>query len=371
MNQKKDKLWILYLISGVIFVGFTIASLQNRVYEIDLPINLGLFGTYGDFIGGVLGTAFALASVLILKETLEQQRQENIDNRSVLTNDNFNSLFFELVKLYHQHISALKDDNGGKLTGKDLLEQEMENMQSKYQNTTSYQRNLAESQALFEKEFYAKYKSKISICFSTLYRIYDLIDTGEITENQKRNYSKTIRAQLTQVELFFLRYNAMSCYGENFVKYINKYRILKHLPTFELLEFKSWWHAYEKDSFYKSELDMIFYQIKRSLRRLHKGGLPQLESVEKGAIQIDYKPTKVELSIKKAKIGEIDCLKNFEAKQIQQLLDCFLKEFYVYSSFEEIYDERALHFGSDKIIDNVNSWVETKDKTPLLVKMKW
>ncbi|MFV0398642.1 MAG: putative phage abortive infection protein [Bacteroidales bacterium] len=112
--------------------------------------------------------------------------------------------------------------------------------------------------------FYIKYKSKLSICYRTLYRLYNLIDESKtIDENTKKNYLKIARAQYTESELFFIRYNAMSFYGEKFITYINKYNILKHLPILNLLEFKEWWQFLDNDE--RTSINIILYLIEKKI----------------------------------------------------------------------------------------------------------
>ena len=56
--------------------------------------------------------------------------------------------------------------------------------------------------------FYTDNRSKIAAYYRTLYRIFELIDESDlINDEQKKEYAKIIRAQLTESELFFLRYN--------------------------------------------------------------------------------------------------------------------------------------------------------------------
>ena len=80
--------WLLYaviatcvIVAGVIIILYA----QNRLYDCNLPVDAALFGNYGDFIGGVIGTFIALYSAYLLVRTLENQA---VTNESVIaTND--------------------------------------------------------------------------------------------------------------------------------------------------------------------------------------------------------------------------------------------------------------------------------------------
>ncbi|WP_220780015.1 putative phage abortive infection protein, partial [Shewanella sairae] len=64
----------------------------------------------------------------------------------------------------------------------------------------------------------------------TIYRIYKVIDEhGFNSEKEKFFYSKIVRSQFSEKELYLIYYNSHSSYGENFRPLILKYNILKHL----------------------------------------------------------------------------------------------------------------------------------------------
>jgi len=227
--------------------------------------------------------------------------------------------------------------------------------------------------------FYIKHRTKVAACFRTLYRMYDLIDKADLKEDVKKNYLKIIRAQLTDSELFFLRYNGMTYYGQNFLNYMNKYHVLKHLPAFELLEFKDWWKDLTKVE--RMGINIVFHHSTRILRRIltktNKGIVfsPQKEC-QKYRFEIKTISNylvEVTLKIDNNKtnnIMEYKGLEKFTDKRIQALLDCYLKETFIYSNFERYNKEDDLKFYSDPIITKdgvtlIKSGVENIKKKPL------
>ena len=74
-----------YIIVTLLFVGVFayIFKWQHILHFFDdeYVVNHELLGTYGDFIGGVLGTIFALISTLILIRTFNQQRAVTEKNK--------------------------------------------------------------------------------------------------------------------------------------------------------------------------------------------------------------------------------------------------------------------------------------------------
>lgn len=174
----------------------------------------------------------------------------------------------------------------------------------------------------------------------------------------------------------------MTYYGNNFIYYINKYNILKHLPTFELLEFKDWWKELNKVE--RMGINIVFHQSTRTLKRI-------LESKDSNFIfktpvdDIKYKfeiKTKSNHEVevifkidnsKKNKAMEFIGFEKFPPKRIQALLDCYLKETFLYSNFEKFNIEQNIEFYSNPIItDNnlciIHSAVRNIKNKPLKIK---
>ena len=380
---------------------------RNDSYVVDST----LFGTYGDFIGGVLGTIFTIISVFFLLVTFRHQRIVTKDNHKQMETQRFNDLFFELLHLYQSEVDELcgssqiidsmekKDDGKIRVQGKDwnynnkdYFDFEKEKIQKKYRNRKSYIENIKQS-VNYYMLFYIENRSKIGAYFRTLYRIYELIDcSSEISEKQKKEYSKIVRAQLTESELFFIRYNAMTIYGKSFVKYINKYNILKHLPAFELLEFKDWWgkdnNSPGLNIVEREGVNIIYSLITKSLKDVFKQSssndydyMVTLMPDDDAKYQISmalkqHYDFMITITIKnKATIftREFMGFKKMDEKRIQQLFDCFLKEIFMYSNFHQFNNLGDEDFYSKPIVtqNNVTTiicGVKTKNNEPLKIK---
>ena len=383
-----------YIIITLLFVGMFayIFKWQHIIHLFDneYVVNHELLGTYGDFIGGVLGTIFALISILILIRTFNQQRAVTEKNKEQIENQRFNDLFFELLRLYQSEISELcgtivRERGNEKITinynNKDFFDFEKELLQRAFKPTTSYEGNIRGAINLY-MSFYIKHRTKVAACFRTLYRIYDLLDKSDLRGNIKNSYLKIIRAQLTDSELFFIRYNAMTYYGANFISYINKYNILKHLPAFELLEFKDWWKDLNKTE--RMGINIVFHNSTRLLRKilLRKGANMAFKPFDE---HLKYKfeirttsnyEVKIILQIDYSNVNrtmEYRGFEKFTEKKIQALLDCYLKEVFLYSNFEKFNNEEDLEFYSEPIkidghITTINSGVRNKKAKALKVK---
>lgn len=383
-----------YIIITLLFVGIFayIFKWQHIIHWFDneYVVNHELLGTYGDFIGGVLGTIFALISILILIRTFNQQRAVTEKNKEQIENQRFNDLFFELLRLYQSEISELcgtivRERGNEKITinynNKDFFDFEKELLQRAFKPTTSYEGNIRGAINLYML-FYIKHRTKVAACFRTLYRIYDLLDNAKLKEKVKKNYLKIIRAQLTDSELFFIRYNGMTYYGDNFTKYINKYNILKHLPAFELLEFKDWWKDLNKTE--RMGINIVFHNSTRLLRKIllrKEANMAFKPFDEHSKYKFEIRTTsnyevKIILQIDYSNVNrtmEYRGFEKFTEKKIQALLDCYLKEVFLYSNFDKFNNEEDLEFYSEPIkidghITTINSGVRNKKAKALKVK---
>lgn len=362
-----------YIILTVLFFTLTIFlfTWKRDILLFDYSIKNDVFGHFGDFSGGVLGTIFALISTLLLLRTLYQQQQITNENKRLTETQRFNDLFFEILNLYQEQTKELQDEGqyekevDGVVTeyehtcnNKDFFDFNMYKVQKAFSPQSSYSKNQREAQNVYST-FFLENKSKLAIYYRTLYRIFDLIHNSKLLdEESKRNYAKIVRAQLTESELFFLRYNSMTYYGKNFIQFLNRYNVLKHLPHFELLEFKDWWE--HLNSAERTSIDVLFCIIKDMIKDAaikdnfvkQQVPIPSL----KYSIYItfaDQSNLSIEFRIKTKNTNTTNDYKGFEKfkkEEIQALIDCFLKELVLYSNFKSFNNQAELKFDSPTII---------------------
>lgn len=274
-NRSTSKVVSRGLLYGVIIVCTVIAVLfivlygLHREYNISLPIDAQLFGTYGDFIGGVAGTFIALYSAYLLVRTFENQASTNESvkstNESVVTANNaaiaasqmegylsqlqtFDSKFNSFLSSYFKAIDSYSINvDGNKLTGRNAFEKIVESFLTKaFENGNDYNRR---NYAAVEEyvDFYAKERTLLSVHMRLLYLIMSVISNSFLEEEEKVNYAKLVRGQMSDAEMIIVRYNCCSEYGRKMRDYCNTYNLTKHVPIMHLLEFKKYYnevHAY-------------------------------------------------------------------------------------------------------------------------------
>lgn len=359
-----------YFIVAFLFLTIAVFCFTWRIWgslSIQLPINPEIWGQFGDFVGGILGTVFSLISVMLVVWTF------NAQNKTAET-QRFNDLFFELLHLYRSQVHEMsskfvdvqlgKNDNGDMVkriksivecNDKDFFEVEKGKIQQNYTSQKNYDKNIQTASQLYQS-FYADNIDKMSAYFRTLYRIYDLLDNSKLDEQHIKEYLKIVRAQLTESELFFIRYNAMTEYGKKFVKYINKYHILKHLSITDRLEFKDWWDGMDNQS--KLGINTLFYIIEKQIRfSIEESKFETIEVLkdDKYCISLfNRSNSDIQLQLmiygqQTLKDNKYEFLNTFESKKIQRLFDCYLKEIFLHYSYKEFNNSESLEFYSDKI----------------------
>lgn len=407
-----DNRWFYILLTVLFILLATVLFKWNNNVNFSYPIDYNLFGTFGDFVGGILGTIFALLGTLMVVRTFRYQQSVTRDNRNQLETQRLNDLFFELIKLYQTEVKELcgqisqvrsykqnedvpqsDKDTNKKMTvekteisynDKDFFDYEKRRLQNGFRNRKSFHANSREALKYYML-FYIENRAKIAAYFRTIYRIYDLIDSSKLDEETKKNYLKIMRAQLTESELFFIRYNAMSYYGANFVKYINKYHILKHLPALEMLEFKEWWEPL--NTIERMGLNIVYDNVKRSIYNAFSNDIDEKKNiytnnVPKYSINIDIKKQYdvcISLTIDTKKTNysaEFMAFEKMTNKKIQQLFDCIIKEIFLYSNFNMFNIEEELEAYSVPIIEkdkivNINSGIRNIKEKPLCVAYKF
>ena len=408
ISQGVDKILMsrwAYAVLSIVFIALSgIAFGWGQIIEpfkADYIADYARLGTYGDFVGGVLGTIFGVISVLLMFKTFDHQRKAMADNQTQLEIERFHDLFFELLRLYQSQVSDLcgvyrtfeksKKDNLTEdentevyeysYNNKDFFDFEKEKLQRVFTPKKSFEQNQAEALKTY-MFFYIKNKDKIGAYYRTLYRIYDLIDNAKtIPEGIKKDYLKIIRAQLTETELFFLRYNALTYYGHKFIKYINEYNILKHLPVFELLEFKDWWK--DLDAVERAGLNIVFTNLRDILHKVWDRKNVKISTSgkidSKYSFMIEIRNcADVEIKViiddsKESTSMELLAFKHFDAKRLQQLLDCYIKEIFIYSHFSS-HNKTAITYSDHPIkrgnMTTINSGIKSSNGQPLILKCR-
>lgn len=396
----EEKDYDTFLIIGIVLFVITILVLlfvfawnQPFLMDENYVVNNELLGTYGDFIGGVIGTLFAILAALLMFSTLKSQRELTEKTNSLQTDiaeaatqsqenlaklqaqeaklQRFNALFFELLSLFRSQRAELNDTTPKESSYRvNFFDLKMKELYKKFDPSTSYGKSANKAMGDY-LEFYLKNASELAPIFRSLYRLIDLIENEGIDGDEKRKYAKIVRAQLGEGELFFLRYNATTEYGKKFINYITKYNLLKHIPPMSLMEFKVYRRIMDRARENTSLGMNIFIQkLRREIyeRTVYRSGYNDLQNVEiyshsKYEIYVDMSnPSVTILKIidhvdTQNKGTMVKAFTQFSHKELRGFMKYILKELYEGANFKtfNIRDDCSLKYNDKMRHDKINN----------------
>ena len=424
------------------FDFLSITEFFSAIVDETFGLGLNFLSTVGEFVGGVIGTILTFLSVIILTITFIQQKivtEANIKQQDI---QRFNDMFYELLRLYREQVESLSGEGDKEVVykGKEFFEWYKKDMQKNIKTQIVELREeiidqiikkgkelkldgktiitKSQQEVIFELEgeeltkdtlgqkidymlstnkkitdvndkiiddlymsFYVKNRDKIAPYFRTLYRILDLIHTSPLlggSEDDKQAYAKILRAQLTESELFFLKYNAkFNMYGEKLIEYINCYNILKHLPVFELLDFQIFRNN-KNNSKDEERVNEIFYKVCKALREGQDGYL-DFDS-EKYKIKIEGKEGDKKIEIKYEINNRVVSRKqddeHFEAfEEIRKykggvLFEYFMEEIFKDSNFNKYNEGSKISISSSRDGDKLCITSTIESNNPIQIKYK-
>lgn len=105
MFRDYEKIGKFLIVVGILFTVFFGFEFIFNTNELTFgKIEPAIWGQFGDIVGGFVGTIVALIGVLLLFETLKQQRRANIKQQ-------VETRFFELVKLHRDNVAEMQYQN--------------------------------------------------------------------------------------------------------------------------------------------------------------------------------------------------------------------------------------------------------------------
>ena len=311
-GKTNDILFVIAFIVSLIFIGLSVwLFCNNNIYKGDKEwvIKHDVVGTYGDFIGGVLGTMIALYSAYLLVRTLGNQLSVNGDvmdtNKNVVNTNKktiyqsflqiFDNKFGTLFSIYQQaklnyqceiqQVQKKIIKNGGTqkeiiihktivIHGAEALEYLADQFSNtKYNDKRTYLNRVKSATNAFD-EFYSEHRREMSVHFRNLYLLAKYIgetdnvdEEGDIklTEQDRVEYAKSIRGQLSEGEMLLLRYNCLTSRGERMRTFVNQFNLTKHLPIISLLEFRKHRDKLRSDRD-ANTLDTHFIALKKRIK---------------------------------------------------------------------------------------------------------
>lgn len=266
----------------------------------------------------------------------------------------FDSKFNSFLESYHRAISAYsKDEKTGRVAFEEIA---LTFIDGEFENNNDY-KHRCESATDEYLVFYAENQNTLSVHLRMLYLLVLLISKSGLEDDDKVEYAKLVRGQMSDAEMLLVRYNCRSHYGEKMQVYCNQYNLTKHLPITSLLEFKEYKKTIvekqpQESSKLLSGLDVMFITLrKRATKMLYDSNMSccEYKSSHRYTIKLSYPCSDNQTFLleliydkqvdrrgagKRVSPDEnaLDC---FTAKQLLDMFKDFVNELFLTSNYEK------------------------------------
>lgn len=300
MESKDSDFWAKMIIRFaaallLVLIPLLVVYLWQESISTAIPIDDGKFGTFGDFVGGVLGSIWSLCGVILFYLALKEQRKDFSNNNQALLkqidalemqgrefklqrnemeltrnvsreqsktirSQRLDATYFSLIDLYNKSLASLNSE--------DVNGNYFKSLRASFVRSEVLKNNPKEKFILSKASYLDIYflrKEELSHYFKIIYRIIKVVDQAEIEDIEKFRYIKILRSQLSENEMLALYYNSHSDFGGDLYKLILKYNLLKHLPCISKVEF----HQYVQPSSELNLKDDIERDINKRASSLH------------------------------------------------------------------------------------------------------
>ncbi|MBB4117008.1 putative membrane protein [Rhizobium sp. BK226] len=206
------------------------------------------WGTFGDFLGGVLNPVLTFLSFMALLFTIILQQREihgAKEDAKVLQSQRhadrlssermqFENTFFQMVSIHNTIVNSIDVDRGpskNQLRGRECFKHFRDVMQAFYDADHSPD-ELKKSLAAHD-HLWKSYQNDLAHYYRYLYNIIRFINESDVN---KTRYIRILRAQLSDFELLVLFYNGLFPLAAKFKEYVEFFTLFDNLPKDLLFE---------------------------------------------------------------------------------------------------------------------------------------
>lgn len=239
-----------YIILGVgaILITLSVSAYFSK-FTGDLSDDQAVFGTFGDYIGGVVGTVLSLLSIIYIYRTYIKQIEFSERQQDLTELQSFEAAFFNLLQNQHQILMSLKKDKKSDYGYMQEVALELQKRMSdrEYGIDEITRDHIETERAIIDEiyhEIYGQFGAEIGHYFRSLYHILVYVNDSKI--NDKERYFKLVQAQMCNNELYLLFYNSISSYG-----YEKMYPLVENNGLLENLRYSNYkYFKLHQDLFY-------------------------------------------------------------------------------------------------------------------------
>jgi hypothetical protein len=251
-SSNRALLWaigIAVLFAGVLiatyFLHFRSLAVANDLPPYSLSSDHTVWGTFGDYIGGVIGTSCNLLGVLLLYLTFRAQMANSnlqqfettffnlLANQRDIVKGLSGEVNFFNINMYEWQLDLFTSDN--------YIEKAADELEMLYMNSAKVAHDktmlLPEDEIIIEIDekyqlFLRGKEAELDHYFRHLYHIVKYTDEAAIIN--KRKYVDIIQAQMSDKELYLAFYNGIALHGrKRFLPLMNKYDFIENVRSRE------------------------------------------------------------------------------------------------------------------------------------------
>lgn len=189
------------------------------------------WGTFGDYMGGTIGSVLGFASIVVVCYTFIEQNNSQILQQ-------FESTFFNLLSLQIEIKNSIRGniDMGRKGYSSELIGDVYINklVYYIYANTSQYDYDVDKYKKYLLGRFENLEQSEqiLGFYFRHLYHIFKYVDESRIPNKMKSKYINFLQSQMTDNELQVCFINSFSKYGaEKFRPLLSKYNFFENIRS--------------------------------------------------------------------------------------------------------------------------------------------
>lgn len=226
---------VVFPIAIVLLVWMTAWKIFPAIYG--APGNAGAAGDmFGSISSLFSGLAFAglIMTLVLQKRELSLQRSELSYTRKEFERQRFENRYFSTLRLLNDHVANMRlpaeIEGGGDLKGGAVLEYFASELPDELGDDFEI---YAQSHIQIEQYlqlYNLMFESSLGPYFRLMYNCIRQIENSDASDEEKEAYSKILRAQMSSPEVKLLLFNGATHWGKDFRPWIEKYRLLKHLP---------------------------------------------------------------------------------------------------------------------------------------------
>ena len=272
---------IIFILFGIIVIGFAVywGAWLNEVILVD---SVNPITDYSEFIGGIVGSFWSLAGVLLfyasltsqkkdleaqkdllvkqIDEIVAQTKESRIQNEMLKEQKN-EETFFQLLKFHNEILQniAIETSEIDFATGNSIMKTingrksfvEYYDIYKRFFQETSETMNTTSNEdlnKLFDKsyrKFFIEYQSDLGHYFRNLFNV--LVFVNSLKESVQPFYLSLLKSQLSNFELALLLFHCLKTDNAEFKSFVEKNGVLSTVPQDEVTSMA---HVlYDEDAF--------------------------------------------------------------------------------------------------------------------------